>query len=154
MALEILDWIRSSCVISVQSKSPGETTDVSDFPSLFVVRLLLKLLDYKKEALKAGHKGAPHCTMALLTTQVENVVTCDQAIHALWKIRDTADSTDWSPYQRYDMTPPDTSDWTVKWKEGNFQGSGRFTLISFYKWHWCLKATRRELSKERHDSFR
>jgi hypothetical protein len=82
VALMVFEWIRSYCVIK---NHQGDVVD--DLPSIYVVQILNALLAYKANAMHKKHVGAPHCNVALLTAQVDNVVKCDKAIEKLWTER-------------------------------------------------------------------
>ncbi|PPR03258.1 hypothetical protein CVT26_008086 [Gymnopilus dilepis] len=105
VALHIIRWIRAECLIQ---DSAGVV--IQDLPSRYMVQLLSALLDYKKTAMSRKYYGAPHCTVELLNSQVQNVVNCDPQLLKAWIQRPSPPPTS--------LALPSVSDYSLKWRSG------------------------------------
>ena len=119
-ALSIFNWVRKFAVI----KGPDGNV-VEDLPSRFLVQILNTLLKYKSRAMQVGLGGAPHCSVSLLSNQVENMLKCDAQAEELWGKRQSIcdDSLAFFPKDRY----------SVEWKTmpSNGEPSMFFFLLFF-----------------------
>lgn len=79
IALELLRWVRDFCVV----ESPDGDV-IQDLPSRYICQQVAALLRYKEEAEHLKIIGAPHCTLELLKKQVNNAVSCDNALNSSW----------------------------------------------------------------------
>lgn len=120
IAIVIFNWIRDHCTIVGRDGSV-----IDDLPSIYICKLLLALIRYKRSAMEQNMTGAPHCSSAALQKQIENVVQCDKRLSLFWK------SWDKSYNPRRCSISFMTSGYTVKWSSDAFEGLRCEMLLSF-----------------------
>lgn len=112
-AFHLFDWVRSCCVIY----GPDGAV-VHDLPSLFLVQIGKAMLRYKKKAVAKKLDGVTHCTLALLTAQVNNVMQSDEKVSKMWALQSEPSSDS--------LELADKSMYKLKWNDG-WQTSGDWT---------------------------
>ena len=102
-ALHLCKWIRACCVIH----GPGDCV-VDDLPSRFLVQIGKALIHYKRRAEGQNLQGVTHCSLALLTSQINNVMESKDEIRKAW-MNQGVNSSD-------SLVLEDQAQYRVEWK--------------------------------------
>ena len=112
-ALHIFKWIRECCVIY-----GPEGSVVKDFPELFLAQISRTIIQYKERAEAKTLEGVTHCSLGLLTSQINNVMELDDDVREIWKIYSERDCSSFEL--------EDQSKYRVEWKVG-WEDSGQWS---------------------------
>jgi hypothetical protein len=126
-ALHLFAWIRECCIILGPDGSI-----VDDLPSYFFVQIGRAMLSYKESCEAKDLAGVPHCSLSLLTAQINNVVDSHDRLYDMWTSHPNLLSES--------LVLENIAKYEVKWKAG-WQDSeewkssavGKFDIISVLK---------------------
>lgn len=115
-ALHLFQWVRECCIIH----GPEESV-VEDLPSRFLTQIGRAMIHYKTRAEEKNLEGVTHCSLAVLTSQINNVMESDNDIRNMW--------TDNSEEQPDSLELKSQSKYRLEWKAG-WESSGSWTSIA------------------------
>ena len=112
-AFHLFRWVRECCIIH-----GPEDSLVEDLPSRFLTQIGKAMIYYKTRAEEKDLEGAPHCSVGLLSSQINNIMASDKDIHKMWME---------SPEQQSDsLELEDQSKYRIEWRAG-WESSGRWS---------------------------
>ena len=91
---------------------------VKDFPELFLAQISRTIIQYKERAEAKTLEGVTHCSLGLLTSQINNVMELDDDVREIWKIYSERDCSSFEL--------EDQSKYRVEWKVG-WEDSGQWS---------------------------
>lgn len=113
VALHLFEWVRQCCIV----RGPDGSV-VEDLPLRFLVQIGAALIQYKRKAEENNLEGVTHCSLALLTAQINNLMLINDNINETWSIH--------SANQSDCLELEDQSNYQFEWKVG-WETSGKWT---------------------------
>ena len=116
-ALHLCKWIRACCVIH----GPGDCV-VDDLPSRFVAQIGKAMIRYKGRVEGKKLEGVTHCSLDLLTSQINNVMESNDEIRKAWtnQVVNSSDSLVLEDQAQYRI------EWRASWETlGGWTSTGQ-----------------------------
>lgn len=106
-ALHLFQWVRECCIIH----GPEESV-VEDLPSRFLTQIGRAIIHYKTRAEEKNLEGVTYCSLALLTSQINNIMEFDNDIDKMWKNQSGKqhDSLELEDHSKYRL------EWKASWE--------------------------------------
>ena len=123
-ALHLFRWVRECCIVH-----GPEDSVVEDLPSRFLTQIGRAMICYKTRAEQKSLQGATHCSLGLLTSQINNVMAFDNEVHKMWAegLEQESESLELENQSKYRI------EWRVGWESSGRWSSaatGQFISLS------------------------